>query len=91
MAPKKVDLMKPGRGQASQLSVLIALGILIANVLIALAIKSITSYLGRPWLMVPIFFSLGLIAFILYLNVLNRLDTIALDHRETLAEELCKA
>ncbi len=90
-APKKVDLMKPNRGQASQLSVLIALGILVANVLIALAIKGITSYLGRPWLMVPIFFALALIAFILYVNVLNRLDTIALDHREALAEELCKA
>ncbi len=91
MAPKKVDLMKPNRGQASQLSVLIALGILAANVVIALAIKAITSYLGRPWLMVPIFFTLALIAFIFYLNVLNRLDIIALDHRETLAEELCKA
>jgi ABC-2 type transport system permease protein len=91
MAPKKVDLMKPSRGQASQLSVLIAIGILVANVFIALAIKGITSYLGRPWLMVPTFFALALIAFILYLNVLNRLDTIALDHREALAEELCKA
>src|ERR1700733_14345744 len=90
-APKKVDLMKANRGQASQLSVLIALGILVANVLIALAIKGITSYLGRPWLMVPIFFTLALISFILYLKVLNRLDTIALDHREALAEELCKA
>jgi ABC-2 type transport system permease protein len=89
-APKKVDLMKPNRGQASQLSVLLALGILAANVLLALAIKAITSYIGRPWLMVPIFFTLALIAFILYLNVLNRLDTIALDHREALAEELCK-
>jgi ABC-2 type transport system permease protein len=90
-APKKVDLMKANRGQASQLSVLIALGILVANVLIALAIKGITSYLGRPWLMVPIFFTLALISFILYLKVLNRLDSIALDHREALAEELCKA
>jgi ABC-2 type transport system permease protein len=91
MAPKKVDLMKPSRGQASQLSVLIAFGILIANVLIALFVKGVADYFDRTWLMVPIFFTLALIALLYYLYVLNSLDTIALDHREALAEELCKA
>jgi ABC-2 type transport system permease protein len=46
---------------------------------------------GRPWLMVPIFLGLAIIGFIFYLNVLNRLDAIALEHREALSEELCKA
>jgi hypothetical protein len=41
--------------------------------------------------MVPIFLALALIAFIIYLQVLNRLDAMALNHREDLAEELCKA
>lgn len=91
MAPKKIDLMKPSRGQASQLSVLIALGILFATVGIAFAVMAIAAYVDRPWLMVPIFFTLALAAFLFYLNILNRLDTIALDHREALAEELCKA
>ncbi len=91
MAPKKIDLMKPSRGQASQLSVLIALGILAATVGIAFAVMAIASYVDRPWLMVPIFFTLALAAFLFYLNILNRLDTIALEHREALAEELCKA
>ena len=91
MAPKKIDLMKPSRGQASQLSVLIALGILAATVGIAFAVMAVAAYVGRPWLMVPIFFTLALAAFLFYLNILNRLDTIALHHREALAEELCKA
>jgi ABC-2 type transport system permease protein len=91
MAPKKIDLMKPSRGQASQLSVLIALGILFATVGIAFAVMAIATYFGRPWLMVPVFFTLALAAFLFYLNILNRLDTIALEHREALAEELCKA
>ncbi len=91
MAPKKIDLMKPSRGQASQLSVLIAIGILIATIGIAFAVMSIASYFHRPSLMVPIFFTLALAAFLYYLHILNRLDTIALDHREALAEELCKA
>ncbi len=83
--------MKPNRGQASQLSVLIAFGVLAANLGIAFVVMALATYLGRPWLMIPIFFSMALIALIFYLNVLNRLDTIALDHREALAEELCKA
>ena len=29
-------------------------------------------------------------AFLFYMQVLNRLDTIALNHREELSEELCK-
>jgi ABC-2 type transport system permease protein len=90
-APKKIDPLKASRGQASQLSVLIALGILIACVGIALCVIGLASYLNHPWLMVPIFFALALVAFVIYLQVLSRLDAMALNHREGLAEELCKA
>jgi ABC-2 type transport system permease protein len=90
-APKKIDLLRASRKQASQLSVLIALGILVACVGIAIGIVTLANSLGRPWLMVPIFLALAVIAFIIYLQVLNRIDTIALNHREDLAEELCKA
>jgi ABC-2 type transport system permease protein len=90
-APKKIDLLKASRGQASQLSVLIALGILVACVGIAFGVIGLASYLGHPWLMVPIFFAFALTAFVVYLQVLSRLDALALSHREGLAEELCKA
>jgi ABC-2 type transport system permease protein len=89
-APKKIDLNKASRGQASQLSVLLALGMLVACAGIGFAVVFLANYLNRAWLMVPILFALAAIAFAIYLAVLNRLDTIALNHREALAEELCK-
>jgi ABC-2 type transport system permease protein len=90
-APKKIDLTKASRKQASQLSVLIALGILVACAGIGFAVLVLATYFGRPWLMIPILFALAIAAFAFYVVVLNRLDTIALNHRETLTEELCKA
>jgi ABC-2 type transport system permease protein len=90
-APKKIDLTKASRRQASQLSVLIALGVLVACAAIGFAVLVIAGNLGRPWLMIPILLALAIAAFSFYVAVLNRLDTIALNHREALAEELCKA
>jgi ABC-2 type transport system permease protein len=90
-APKKIDLTRVSRKQASQLSVLIAFGILLASLGVGFGVFFLCNSLHRPWLMIPIFLILAVIAFIIYLQVLNRLDAIALDHREDLAEELCKA
>src|SRR5882757_9048224 len=90
-APKKIDLTKASRRQASQLSVLIALGVLVACAGIGFVVLVLANYFGRPWLMIPILFALATAAFAFYLIVLNRLDTIALNHREALAEKLCKA
>jgi ABC-2 type transport system permease protein len=90
-APKKIDLNKASRRQASQLSVLLALGILVACAGIGFAVVFLANYFNRAWLMVPILFALAAVAFAIYLTVLNRLDTIALNHREAVAEELCKA
>ncbi len=89
-APKKIDLTKASRKQASQLSVLIALGILVACAGIGFAVLVLAADLGRPWLMVPILLALAIAAFTFYVVVLNRLDTIAINHREALTEELCK-
>ena len=90
-APKKIDLSKVSRKQASQLSVLIALSILAACLGIGYGVVILANNFGQPWLMVPIFLGLAIIGFVFYLNVLNRLDAIALGHREALSEELCKA
>ncbi len=89
-APKKIDLTKASRRQASQLSVLIALGILVGCAAIGFAVLLLAADFGRPWLMIPVLLILAIAAFAFYLVVLNRLDTIALNHREALAEELCK-
>jgi ABC-2 type transport system permease protein len=89
-APRKVDLMKASRKQISQLSALLALGMIAVCTVVGAAVLVLCNYLNRPWLMIPIFAALATIAFIVYLQVLSRIDTLALTHRETLAEELCK-
>jgi ABC-2 type transport system permease protein len=90
MAPRKVDLMKASRKQISQLSALLALAMIVACALIGAGVVFLSSYLDRPWLAIPIFLTLAVIAFVIYLQVLNRLDTLIQTHRETLTEELCK-
>jgi ABC-2 type transport system permease protein len=89
-APKKIDLSKISRKQTSQLSALIAVGIVSACFAIGYGGVLLANAFNLPWLMVPFFLVLAVAAFLFYLNVLNRIDTIALNHREELAEELCK-
>ncbi|WP_433984927.1 hypothetical protein RBB78_11990 [Tunturiibacter empetritectus] len=66
------------------------MGVVLACFGIGFAIVLLCRHLGQPWLTIPILLGLALAAFIFYIRVLNRLDTIALNHREAIAEELCK-
>ena len=91
IAPRKVDLLRASRKQISQLSALIALGMIVCCAGIGAAIVALTAYFQRSWLMVPIFLVLAVVSLVVYLQVLGRIDTIALEHREQLTEELCKA
>jgi ABC-2 type transport system permease protein len=89
-APKKIDLSKVSRKQTSQLSALIALAVVAACCGIGFAVIVLTQRLNHPLLMIPIFLLLALAGLVFYTQVLNRLDIIALNHREALSEELCK-
>jgi ABC-2 type transport system permease protein len=89
-APKKIDMSKINRKQTSQLSALIALGVVLACFGIGFAIVLLCQHLGQSWLMIPILLTLAVAALIFYIRVLNRLDAIALNHREAIAEELGK-
>jgi ABC-2 type transport system permease protein len=90
-APKKVDLAKASRGQMSQFSALIALGIVASCCAIGFGGIALATYLHRPWLMIPLFLALATCAFVAYIQVLSRVDAITMTHREALTEELCKA
>jgi ABC-2 type transport system permease protein len=90
-APKKINLSKISRAQTSQLSALIALGVVLACFAIGFATVLLCQHLGQPWLMIPILLAFAIAALIFYIRVLNRLDAVALNHRESIAEELCKA
>lgn len=91
IAPRKIDLAKVSRKQTSQLSALIALALVLACFGVGYAVVVLANHVHRPWLMIPILLALAVGGFVFYLQVLNRLDAIALSHREALSEELCKA
>lgn len=89
-APRKVQLNKSMRQPTSRTGSLITLGILFGSLFICMAVLWTCNYFSHPWLATPIFLTLAAAAFAAYILVLNRVDKVALDQRETLAEYLCK-
>jgi ABC-2 type transport system permease protein len=89
--PKKIDLSTLGRQRASQVTALASLGIqAVVLGLCALAILAARAY-HHIWLAAIIFVALAGIAIVIYLLVLNRVDSIALQRREPMITELCRA
>jgi ABC-2 type transport system permease protein len=89
-APKKIDPAKISRKQASQLSALMCIGIMLAVAGLGAALIGLSKFAGRDWLPIPFLLAFALGALALYIAGLNRIDSIALNHRETLIEELSK-
>lgn len=89
-SPKKVSLGRMNN-QASQLSALISLGIILACAALGAGTILLCNHLHHPWLATPFFLALAAAATTLYLNILQRVDTLTLTNRELLAAELCKA
>ena len=90
-APKRIDIAKISRQQTSQLSALIALAVIIVCLGMGFGVVLLARSLGHPWVMVPVLLAFSIAAFAFYVRTLNRLDVIALSHREALTSELCKA
>ena len=89
--PKKVDLAALGRQRASQVTALVSLGIQAAVLgLCALAILVARAY-HHIWLAAIIFVALAAIALVVYFLILKRIDAIALQRREAMITELCRA
>lgn len=91
IAPKKVDPSKISRKQASQLSALMCIGIMLAVGALGAGIMALGQYLDMRWLPIPILAALAFGSFVLYLAGLNNMDHLALQHRESLIEELSKS
>lgn len=90
-APKKMDPGKLSRRQASQLSAFLALGLVAAMIALGFGLFVLARFLHLPWLPVPLLASCAVGGYALYATGLNRIDLLALKHRESLLEELCKA
>jgi len=90
-APKKRDFSAFGRQNVSQTTVLASFGVQIVTVGLGFAVFIIARLYKNLWIATPIFLVLAAISIPLYLLVLRRLDGIALQRRETLIAELCRA
>jgi ABC-2 type transport system permease protein len=90
-SPKKVDLQKTMRRQASQLSALIAMAVMMVSSGVAAGVFALCFWLHTMWALVPVFAVFAAAGIWFYLQSLKTIDRFALDHREELLLELCKA
>jgi ABC-2 type transport system permease protein len=92
LSPKSVDSTRVRRQNVSGLNTLISLGLTIVAGGIGGGVLVVSQYgFENYWLAVAVFAVLSVVALGGYLLVYRRLDQIALNHREGLAAELCKA
>ncbi len=90
-SPKKLDFSTFGRQRASQVTVLASLGVQIVIVGIGVSVFVIANHYGTFWIATLTFLGLATISSSLYGLTLRRIDHIALERRETLIAELCRA
>ncbi|MFZ0863069.1 MAG: hypothetical protein WAN18_20565 [Candidatus Sulfotelmatobacter sp.] len=90
-APKKRDFSAFGRQNVSQTTVLASFGVQIVIVGLGVAAFTIARLYKNLWLATLLFLVLAAMSIPVYLLVLRRLNSIALQRRETLVAELCRA
>jgi ABC-2 type transport system permease protein len=90
-APKKRDFSTFGRQNATQTTVLASFGMQMVIVGCGIGVFTIARLLNNLWLAALLFLALAAISIPIYLTVLRRMDQIAMQRRETLMAELCRA
>lgn len=90
-SPKRRDFSTFGRQNASQTTVLASFGMQIVIVGVGVAVFALARFYDNFWIAVLLFLLLFVISMAIYRWVLGRLDDIALERRETLLAELCRA
>jgi len=90
-SPRKRDFSTFGRQNVSQLTVLISLGVQFVIVGIGTSVFFVARLYKNLWIAAVLFLVLSAISFPLYLLVLRRIDAIAIERRETMVAELCRA
>jgi ABC-2 type transport system permease protein len=90
-SPKKRDFATFGRQNVAQFTVLISFGVQIVIFALGAGTFALAKLYGNQWIAVGVFVILAAISIPIYLVTLNRLDGIAIERRETLLAELCRA
>lgn len=89
-SPKKLDYAAFGRQRASQMTVLVSLGVQVFIVGIGVGAFWLARSYNNLWIATVLFLLLGAVSFSTYVIILMRIDGIALAKRETLVAELCR-
>jgi ABC-2 type transport system permease protein len=90
-APKKRDFSTFGRQNVSQTTVLASFGVQIVVVGVGIGAFMTARLYGNLWISAAIFLVLSAVSIPLYIAVLRRIDGIAIQRRETLIAEMCRA
>lgn len=90
-APRKRDFSTFGRQNVSQTTVLASFGVQIVTVGLGIAVFAIARLYHNLWIAMLLFLMLAIISVPAYFVVLRRMDQIALQRREILVAELCRA
>jgi ABC-2 type transport system permease protein len=90
LAPMRYELGKVRRAPSAKGGALLTLGVLFGTLFVGIPIMALCYWLNHLWIASVIFFVFDIAAFAGYFIVLARVDTLALTHRDTLTEALCK-
>ncbi len=90
-SPKKRDFATFGRQNVSQMTVLASLGVQVVVVAVGVSAFAVARLYQNPWITAAIFLVLAAVTIPLYIMVLRSIDGIALQRREILLAELCRA
>lgn len=90
-SPKKRDFSTFGRQNVPQTTVLASFGMQIVIVGLGVAVFAIARIYKNFWIACILFLILAAVSIPIYIVVLRRMDRLAVERRETLLAELCRA
>jgi ABC-2 type transport system permease protein len=90
-SPKRLDYSKFGGQRASQTTALVGLLLQLLVVGMGVSVFSIARYIGNSWIATLLLLVLAGVSLFVYEMILKRVDRLALERRETLVAELCRA
>jgi ABC-2 type transport system permease protein len=90
LAPMRFELGKVRRSPMAKGGALVTLGVLFGTLFVGIPVMALCYWLNHLWIASVIFILFDIAALTGYLIVLARVDTLALTHRDTLTEALCK-
>jgi len=90
-SPKKRDFATFGRQNPSQTTVLASFGVQILTVAVGAGVFLLARLYHNLWIATVLFLILAAATIPVYVVILRRMDAIAVERRETLLAELCRA